>query len=264
MGDPARVAVVTGASSGLGRGLALALAGEGWRVALLARRRERLEVAADEIRAGGGTALALPVDVTDRAAVHTGVREAETRLGPIGLLVANAGISEGVRGGELDAERVRRIFEVNVLGTVHAVEAVLPGMRARGSGHILGVSSLAGYRGLPTAPAYSGSKAAMSAFLEGLRADLRGTGVAVTVAHPGYVRTPMTEGNPHPMPFLMELDDAVRILMRAVRKRPGSLAFPWPLALLVRAGRLLPSAWYDALVARVSGSRRRAGEPDSP
>lgn len=260
----ARVAVVTGASSGLGRGLALALASEGWKVGLLARRAGLLDEVAAEAAAGGGRGLAVPVDVTDREGVRSAVARVEGELGPVGLLVANAGIPEngGARG--LDGERVRRVFEVNLLGTVHAVEAVLPGMLERGDGQIAGVSSIAGFRGLPNAPAYSASKAAMTAFLEALRADLAGSGVAVTVLQPGYVRTAMTDRHRRPPPFLMELDDAVEVMMRAIRRRRRAVAFPRRLALLARLGRILPAGLYDALAGRGAGRRRRGKREEGP
>jgi len=260
-----RVAMVTGASSGLGRGLSLALVREGWRVGLLARREELLEELAREAEDLGGTALPLPVDVAIRGGVRDAIRRAEASLGPVDLMVANAGISEGKRApGGVDGERGKRIFDVNVLGTVYAVEAVLPGMLARGRGHLVGVSSLAGFRGLPTAPLYSASKAAMTAFLEGTRADLRGSGVDVTVLHPGYVRTPMTESNRHRMPFLMEEDDAVEVMMRAIRGRRRSVAFPRVAACVMRAVSLLPPFAYDALVGRAGRRKWKANGGPGP
>ena len=251
------VAMVTGASSGLGRGLALALVREGWKVGLLARREDLLTEVAREATELGGEALPLPVDVTERSALHARIREGEAALGPTDLLVANAGIRGRGRPGEVDGEQLERVFSVNVLGAGYAVEAVLPGMLERGRGHIIGISSLAGYRGLPTAPAYSASKAALTAWLEALRGNLRGTGVDVTVIHPGFVRTPMTEGRKHPMPFLMELDGAVEVMMRAVRRRPRSMAFPFGLATIVRAARFLPDAWYDAFIGWMMRVRRQ-------
>lgn len=248
-----RVAMVTGASSGLGRGLSLALARDGWRVGLLARRQALLDEVAAEVRELGGAALPLPVDVSDREALHAALRKGEAELGPTDLLIANAGIAERRAGpGSVDGERARILFGVNVLGTAYAVEAVLPGMLERRRGHVVGVSSIAGFRGLPTAPFYSASKAAMSAFLEGLRADLGGSGVAVTVVHPGYVRTPMTAGNRHRMPWIMDEDDAVRVMMRAIRQRRRSVAFPLRTAWLMRLLRFLPPFAWDALTARAA------------
>jgi short-subunit dehydrogenase len=253
-----RVAMITGASSGLGRGLAVALAREGWRVGLLARRRELLDRLAREIEGLGGQAASLPVDVTHREALHAALAAGEEALGPTGLLVANAGISGTLGPRVVDGERMDRVLDVNVRGMIYAIEAVLPGMLERGEGQLVGVSSLAGVRGLPVASVYSASKAAMDTFLEGLRVDLRGSGVTVTVIRPGFVKTPMTESASHATPFLMELDDAVAAMMKAIRKRRRSAAFPLPLALIVKTGALLPSAWYEFIASRmvrVSGER---------
>lgn len=255
-----RVAMITGASTGLGRGLALALAREGWRVGLLARRKELLDELALEIEGLGSRAASLPVDVTDRNALHAALRTGEEALGPTRLLVANAGISGSLGSGVVDGERMARVLDVNLRGMIYAVEAVLPGMLERGEGQLVGVSSLAGIRGLPTAPVYSASKAAMDTFLEGLRVGLRGSGVTVTVIRPGFVKTPMTEKVSHPMPFLMELDDAVEAMMKAIRRRRRSVAFPLPLALIIKAGSLLPPAWYEFIAARMLLGRRRERE----
>lgn len=252
------VAFLTGASSGLGRALALRLAGRGYALGLAARRRERLEEVAAEIRAAGGEAEALPCDVSEREDVLAAVARCGERLGPPALLVANAGVSENTDVRQLDGREVERVMRVNFLGAVWAVEAVLPGMLERGRGHLVGVSSLAGFGGLPLTSAYSASKAALSNFFEGLRIDLRDSGVDVTVIHPGYVRTPMTERNRFPMPFLMELDDAVDRMERAIVERRRSVAFPWPLAALARVGRLFPRGLYD----RVAGGMQRSKEPE--
>jgi short-subunit dehydrogenase len=255
-----RVAMITGASSGLGRGLALALAREGWRVGLLARRREHLDGLAREIEGLGGRAASLPVDVTQREALHAALRAGEEALGPPRLLVANAGISGTLGPRVVDGQRMDRVLDVNLRGMIYAIEAVLPGMLERGEGQLVGVSSLAGVRGLPAASVYSASKAAMDTFLEGLRVDLRGSGVTVTVIRPGFVKTPLTENVSHAMPFLMELDDAVEAMMKAIRKKRRLAAFPLPLALIVRAGALLPAAWYEFIASRMVRVGGKGGE----
>ncbi len=251
-----RVALVTGASSGLGRGLAEALARDGWGVGLAARRRELLVDVTEGIRKNGGSAWPLHCDVGDRSSVENAVRELEEKLGEVDLLVANAGISEDTSVRAFDASQIERIFRVNFLGMVYAIEAVLPGMLGRGSGHLVGMSSVAGFRGLPLRPAYSASKAAITTFLEGLRIDLRDEGVGVTIVSPGWVRTPMTDSNRHPMPFLVELDDAVEVVMRGVRSRKRHIAFPWPLVTVLRAARLLPSGLYEWLGSRIPRTPR--------
>lgn len=252
-----RVALVTGASSGIGRALSLRLGAEGWAVGLAARREDRLREAAEEIRGAGGGAAVLPCDVSVRSRVGEAVRRCARELGPVDLLVANAGVSGRTAAESLDADSVERMVRVNFLGAVYAAEAVLPSMRRRGRGRLVAVTSLAGSRGLPGMAAYSASKAALGNFFESLRIDLEGTGVGVTVVVPGYVRTPMTEGRTHAMPFILEADEAARRIHRAVRRGRRRVAFPWPLATLAHLARLFPAGLYDRLV---SGAGPGGGE----
>lgn len=255
----AGVALITGASSGLGRGLALRLARDGWKVGAAARRKEALDALVRRIESGGGRAVALPCDVSERERVREEAARCRDALGPVELLVANAGVSRNTAPGSLNAGEVEWIHRVNFLGTVYAVEAVLPEMLARDRGQIVGVSSLAGMGGLPLTAAYSASKAAQTNFLESLRIDLRDRGVDVTVITPGYVRTPMTEGSDHPTPFLVELDDAVERMASAIRDRRRHLAFPWPLAALTWAARVFPRSLYDWMASRFDRRKRRDG-----
>lgn len=251
------VALVTGASSGIGEALSRRLAAAGRPTALVARRAERLDALAAEIRGRGGRAAAFPCDVGVREHVRRAVERCRETLGPVDLLVANAGISENTRPDALDAARVERILRVNFLGSVYCVEAVLPGMLERDRGRLVAVSSLAGYGGLPLTAAYSASKGAMTNFFESLRIDLRGTGVGVTVVSPGYVRTPMTEGSPHPKPFLIDAEDAAERIHRAIGEGKGSAAFPWPLAAFAWLARIFPRSVYDRLAGGID--RRKEG-----
>lgn len=246
-----RVAFITGASSGLGRGLALRLAREGYAVGLAARRAPDLDQVAREIREAGGAALPVTMDVRDPDAVAEGILRCAGALGPVDLLVANAGISEQTGARGLSARVVEEVLRVNFLGAVYAVEAVLPGMLERGRGQLVGVGSLAGYGGLPLTAAYSASKGALHNFFESLRLDLRETGVSVTFITPGYVRSPLTERNAHAMPFLLETDDAVERMARAIRRRDPLLTFPFPLAAAAWVAQLLPASLYDALAGRL-------------
>ena len=245
-----RVVLITGASSGIGRALATAWARRGARVALLARRAEALEEVAGAVEAAGGQAFAVVADVRKSEAVRAAVELVEREWGRVDVLVANAGIGEVTRAQEFPVEKARAVFETNVVGAMNSVAAVLPGMHARRSGQLVTVSSLAAYRGLPGSGAYCASKAALSTFFESLRVELRGSGIAVTIIHPGFVRTPMTTGREQPMPFLVEVDRAAELMLRAVEARRRTYAFPWQLAWLARLSKHLPGALHDRLLAR--------------
>lgn len=240
---------LTGASSGIGRSLARRIA-QAEPVALVARRGELLDSLAAEIAAEGGhETLTLSCDVTDRGAVRAAVARAEEQLGPITRLVANAGGGDRTQLDDFTAEHVRAALDLNVMGVVHCIEAVLPGMRERGEGHIVVMSSLAGYRGLPTAAAYSASKGALTNLAESLRMDVAPHGVDVTVLAPGFVKTkPSKKGKKKNKPFRMELEPATERMYRSIVARKRYDAFPLSLRALAAWGRLLPAGLYDRLM----------------
>jgi short-subunit dehydrogenase len=244
-----KVAVVTGASSGIGWALAKELAAHGCKLGLVARREEALRRLAAEIAAAGGTAVPAVADVADRGQVEAAVAAVRQALGPIDLMVANAGVGKATRLDPVNVADVEVQFRVNVLGVVYAFAAVQGEMLARKSGHLVAVSSIAGFRGLPGESAYCASKAAVNAYLDGLRAQLHGTGVRVTTICPGFVKTPMTEKNTFHMPGLMTPESAARKIVTAIRRGKKVYAFPWTLAALTRLSRWLP----DRLVQRVMG-----------
>lgn len=246
-----KVAVVTGASSGLGAEMARQLALLGWKVGLTARRAVDLGEVAREIREAGGTAEIAPADATDAAAVAAAFRLLVRRLGPVDLLIANAGVGLEVGARAFDADRFTAMTRVNLLGPAIALEQVLPTMIERRSGQVVAISSLAGYRGLPGSAGYSATKAGLTALWEGLRPELHRLGIAATVVHPGYVRTPMTAGQLRPQPFLLEADVAARIILRGVDRRQARVDFPWPMVALLHMARLLPGAIFNPLAARV-------------
>ena len=246
-----KVIFLTGASSGIGAGLAVALAKRGAVLGLAARRKERLEELADRCKVVNGWARVFPLDVTDEIAVAQAAESLRNEFGHIDILIANAGI-----GGN-DAETrsfaphaVKKVIDTNLLGAVNAVYAVMPQMIERGSGHIVAISSLAGFRGLPKSAAYSASKAGMTAFFESVRLDVKHKGVDVTIIQPGFIKTPLTDGRKHKMPFLMELDDAIPLFIRAIEKKKAFAAFPWQLATIVRAGKFMPTWMYDRIAGR--------------
>ncbi len=248
-------ALVTGASSGIGRALAVEMARRGARVGLLARRAAALDEIVRELQAAGSAALSLPADVRDGEAVAAAVEELRRSFGPINMLIANAGIGDLTPATRFDRARATEIVAVNLVGAINCVAAVLPDMLAQRRGHLVAVSSLAAYRGLPGSSAYSASKAGLSTFFESLRLDLRSFGVKVTIIHPGFIRTPMTEPRRGPMPYLLELPDATRRILRAIERERRCYAFPWQLAMVVRLLRLLPDALYDRLMERATVRR---------
>ena len=246
-----RVVLITGASSGIGAALALSLAQRGATLGLLARRAEMLEDLAVQVTAAGGQALALPADVRDAAAVQTAADTLRARYGHIDTAVINAGIGgKTTDGKQLSAEIVGNIITVNLIGAVNAIAAVVPQMVTRGSGQVVAISSLSAYRGLPKSGGYCASKAGMSALFESLRVDTAGTGVDVSIIHPGFIKTPLTSGRAAKMPFLLELEDGTAKILRAIEQRKKSYAFPWQLATLVRLAMILPIPVYDFIVAR--------------
>ena len=246
-----KVVLITGASSGIGRAMGVELAKNGALVGLLARRGDRLAAAVKEIEQAGGTALALRADVTDSLQVRAAVTELSEKFGEIDLLVANAGINVNTFVPDLCERKIADLFNVNVIGVVNSVSAVLPAMINRGQGHLVVNSSLAAYRGLPKSAAYCASKAAISNFFEALRIDLKGTGVDVTIIHPGFIKTPLIV-NIRRTPYVMELDHAVRKIVRAIEKRKKEYSFPWQLAAFARACLLLPIPLYDWIAERNS------------
>jgi short-subunit dehydrogenase len=249
-----QVAVITGASSGIGWALARELARHQCRVGLVARRQDKLEALAGEIRGAGGTAACAVADVADRAQTVPAIHALRTALGPIDLLVANAGFGAPTVLEPLNIDQVEQMFRVNVLGVVYSIEAVLPEMLQRGRGHLAAVSSLAAYKGLPGESAYCASKAAVNSYLEGLRIQLRGRGLAVTTICPGFVKTPMTDVNDFKMPWLLQADEAARRIVRALGRRQKVYNFPWQMSLLMKVTRWLPD-WVMARTMRKYNER---------
>ena len=247
-----KVVLITGASSGIGRGLALELARRGARLGLTARRAEVLDDLVREIKTAGGSAIAIAVDVKDAGAMRDAAKRLQEDVGPIDVLIANAGIGTNTAAAKLQPSDVANVIDTNVLGAVNSVAAVIPEMVARGSGQLVAISSLSAYRGLPKSAAYCASKAAMSAFFESVRLDLVNTGVKVTIIHPGFIKTPLTAGRAAKMPYLMELDYAVKKIVGAIERGKKSYSFPWQLATIVRAGMIMPNFMYDWIAIRNS------------
>lgn len=248
---------LTGASSGIGAALVSRLLDRGARVAVTARRGELLEALAESHAGRGSPLLVVPADVTDAAAVTAAARRVEAEWGAIDLAIFNAGGSVAptqpvARDPQFEAHDYVATMALNYFSVVYGIEAVLPGMVARGSGHIAAVASLAGYRPSPVALPYSVSKAAVIHLMEGLRLSVAGRGITVTVVNPGFVKTPLTARHTFRMPFLIEADDAAGRIVRGLERGKGEIHFPAPLSWTVKVLRLLPDSIYSRIIARAA------------
>ncbi len=242
--------VITGASSGLGAALARHYAAPGVMLHLQGRDSSRLERVAAACREKHAAVELKLLDVTDKIAMEQWLAGIDAGQ-PVDLVIANAGISAGTGIHGETGEQVREIFATNISGVVNTVQPLIPRMAARKRGQIALVSSLAGTRGLPSCPAYSASKACVRAYGEGLRGWLGTHGVEVSVVCPGYVKTPMTDINDYPMPFLMEADKAARIIARGLEKNRARIAFPLALHLPFWWLSCLPPTLTDWFFARL-------------
>jgi short-subunit dehydrogenase len=241
--------LLTGAARGIGRATAVALADRGTPLALIDRDEAALAEVARSLRERGATVAEAVADVTDREGLQATVASLAAAIGPIEVLVACAGIGSLTIVPVLDTPTLRRTLEVNLLGVAHSIEAVLPGMIERGRGHIVGVASVAGYRGFPWMISYSASKAGLIAYLEALRPGLRRRGVTVTTACPGFVRTHMTTSVPYQRPVKMiEPEAAGRHLARAVERRPRNCVFPWDMRISLAILKYMPDGLFDRLM----------------
>ena len=248
-----KVVFLTGASSGIGEALALAIAKRGAIVGLLARREELLKELAAKCEQVGGRARCFSADVTDAEAVEKAAEVLRNEFGKIDILIANAGVGgNNSETRKFNAEAVAQVININLLGAVNAVSAVLPKMLESKSGQLVAISSLAGFRGLPKSAAYSASKAGMTAFFESVRLDVQTKGVDVTIIQPGFIKTPLTSGRASKMPFLMELEDSIPHFLNAIEKRKKFAAFPWQLANFVRLARIFPAWLYDGIAGRAN------------
>lgn len=243
---------ITGASSGLGAALARRMARAGGSIALSARSGARLKEMARE----AGLA-AFPLDIRDAEATREAVSRIETTLGPIRQAVLNAGTHQPVDPRRLNPEDFRKLVEVNLMGTVNCLAAVLPGMIARRRGRIAIVASVAGYRGLPTAAAYGMTKAGLINMAETLRIELEPAGIVVQIVNPGFVRTPLTARNPFPMPFLMEPEDAAEAFFRGLQSDRFEIAFPRRMVWIMKLLRCLPAPLAFAVTRRLLPRERR-------
>lgn len=242
---------ITGAGKGIGRALALELAREGNRVAVSARTGDDLDTLVSEAEASPGRIIAFPLDITEASLVPDIIKAIEAEIGPLDLAILNAGTHQAMWLDDLETDAVRRLMDVNFMGTVNCLVPLVRRFKERRTGHIAVVASVAGYRGLPSAGAYSASKAGLIAFCEALKPELDAVGVKLTLINPGFVDTPLTRKNDFDMPFLISQDAAVGHILAGLRKSAFDVAFPLPMALVMRCLRLLPDRIFFSISRRM-------------
>jgi short-subunit dehydrogenase len=243
------IVLLTGAAHGIGHATAVALARTGTPLGLIDRDAAALGKLVKELKDQGATVAHAAVDVTDRHALIRAVADINAALGAIDVLVACAGIGSLTQVPQLETITLRQTLDVNLVGVAQSIEAVLPGMITRGRGHIVGVASVAGYRGFPWMISYSASKAALIAYLEAVRPGLRRRGVTVTTVCPGFVRTQMSIDIPYRQPVKMiEPEVAARYLVRAIDRRPRNCVFPWDMRIGLAILKYMPDWFFDRLM----------------
>lgn len=239
---------ITGASSGLGEHAARILASQGCHVSITARSEDKLQAiasASDQISAHPG-------DVTDNEAMLALVDDIEAAHGPIDLAVFCAGAWFPGKITDLQVENFEKTVDVNLLGVVRCLDAVLKKMLPRGRGHIAWVSSVAGYGGLPNAAAYGATKAALINMAESARPELERNGLKLSLINPGFVKTPMTEENDFPMPFIMEVEDAAEKMVQGLKAEKFEITFPWQLVRILKFLNVLPYSLYFLITRRLT------------
>lgn len=249
MSAPWKTALLTGASSGLGRGLATWLAKRGVKVYAAARRLDALEALQKE---AGDNIVPLKLDVSQADATFEKVQQLDAEVGGFDLVIANAGVGEETRPRKIRWASVKSMIDVNVTGATATLCAVMPAMVERKRGHLVGISSLAGFIPLPQNSTYCATKAYLGMFLESVRLDVARYGIHVTSIHPGFVKSEMTAKNrPGSMPFLLETDDAVERMGRAMVRRAKVFAFPWQLSGTIGAASMMPGPLKAAILQRL-------------
>lgn len=245
-----KIAWITGASQGIGSAVALRLAQDGWTVAVSARQIDKLEALAGDAAPFDGSIEAFPLDVTDEQATARVFADIEDRLGPVRLAVLNAGTHAPIDGKKFSVAPVRQLIEINLMGTANCLAPVIERFVERQSGRIAVVASVAGYRGLPTASGYGASKAGLINMCEALRPELAEAGVILSCINPGFVKTPLTDKNPFPMPFLIDVETAATRIVEGLKHDRFEITFPRRFAFIMKLMRILPYWAYFAITRR--------------
>jgi short-subunit dehydrogenase len=246
--------LITGASSGIGKALAIKYSQIGVNLFLAGRDFNKLEETKEICQALKSNVFCKIIDVRDELAMQNWIEEIE-KTHQLNLVIACAGISAGTSGGEESVNQIKEIFAVNLNGVLNTINPAIAKMKERKEGQIAIISSLAGFRGLPSSPTYSASKAAVRVYGEGLRGNLGKIGIAVNVVCPGYVKTPMTDVNEFPMPFLMSPEKCAEIIVKGLEKNKSRISFPFPLFFVVWLATLLSNVITDPIFSRLPSKK---------
>ena len=244
-----KVIWITGASTGIGKAIAIKFSKNGWNVAISARRLELLE----EISKQNQNVFSFPLDVTNKDNCHKVFTEIKNKLGKIDLCVFSTGTWDPKKEKEIDVEQIENVMKVNFFGTLNCIKSVEKYYRNKKSGHISIVSSIAGYRGLPNSTGYGPSKSALNNLAESLFFDFKRYGVRVSLISPGFIKTPMTDKNDFKMPFLKTVEYAAEKIFEGLTKtKQFEIHFPKQLTLILKFLKILPNSWYLSLVSRLT------------
>lgn len=235
-----RAVFITGGTTGIGMELAKLYLSQGWKVGICGRERSKFD---ENFMAHRDNVTFYALDVANRAELKSAIADFSKSIG-LDLLIANAGIGYKLKTKVPDFEYSYKMVHVNLLGVMYACEAALDVMIPRGKGHLVVVSSIAGYNGLPGVSAYSATKAAVAKYAESLHLDLKQFNINVTTICPGFVETPLTSNNHHPMPFMVKAPKAATLIARAIEKKKMIYAFPFFFSSAVRLISILPRTWY--------------------
>ena len=240
---------ITGASSGIGESMARFYARQGVQLGLVARRADFLNRLADELEPRPAV---YPLDVRDAAALRSAAADFTNRFGVPDVVIANAGVSRGTLTEMADDLKIfQEVFDINVMGMVNTFHAFVEPMKQQKHGTLVGISSVAGFRGIPGGGAYSASKAAAIRYCESLRVELRSEGISVVTICPGYIKTPMTAVNKFKMPFLIDVDEAVVRFARAIDAKTSFTVIPFSMGIAARVLRVVPNWLYDRVFSRM-------------
>ena len=248
--------VITGASSGIGLALAQYYLKQGATVAACARRAELLEELA---AAYPGKVIPYALDVRDTAAIKAAADDFMNRAGTPDIVIANAGVSRGTLTEYVeDLDIFQQVMDINVLGMARTFQPFIAPQLKAGTGRLVGITSVAGFRGIPGSEAYSASKAAAISYLESLRVELRGSGIEVVTIAPGYIRSPMTDINAYSMPFLTDADDAAERMARVIERGSSFAVIPWQMGVIGWLLKRLPNWLYDRAFSKAPRKSRSA------